>query len=147
MSTFRPAKPILNPNKTPMREGEIEDVKKRAALVLLRAKLATAEPGDKPAIQEELHRATEEATPVITVGRAIVIALTTPIKGDETMSQGVKLTNWKLACAVQDALDANKTVDFDDTQIEAVMKRVNERFPHIGIVAQVQSELTAPAKK
>lgn len=130
----------------PMKAEYIEDADKRAAVKTLQAAWAAAPAGEKMGLEVNLAAAIEEAKPNLTVGRAIIDAIKTVMKGDDEMSGDTKMELDELAWRIRRVVRhgaVGDTVSFKPAEVTLLKARVNRKYPQVMIVSQIFSAFGA----
>jgi hypothetical protein len=151
MPSFNPNTIILDLDDEPFKDGQIKSADARAQVNAIRAKLLAVEESEKPFIQEELHLAIKSAQPSLTVGSAIVHALTMPLPDqDDKSGQRVESLDGEektdllmMAIRIKKAMSNGEhaMVTFSEKEMTLIKKRVSRAYPSPLIVGRVYESI------
>lgn len=139
MPSFNPSAQILDMTDKPLRTGVIVDPVTRGAIAKRQGEIAKLPEEQRPEAQLALSIQAEEAQTVLTVGGAIISALTNPGKDDD-LTATRKLDFFEWAIKVKKC-PAGEIVEFSNEDLNTIKERVSRAYPAPLVVGQVMLAL------
>lgn len=143
MPSFDPSTVLLDLDDKPLRTDTIA-AGDRGTIAKEQGRITGLPEAEKPEAQLALALMAEEAREPLTVGRAIMTALTQPTKEDGELSASRKLDLMLWAIKVKTALNATpvERVEFANADMDTIKSRVNKTYLAPLVVGQVMQAIT-----